>query len=252
MTQSLDDLVRQLELSLPELRLRRSENGLRNDLFEAVDDLLHLARHALQGDTQVNYPIRADEEIRLWNALTERMHKDSDDSQRQQGRPLLEITAQILQIVKNIQPPVDGHLGVLRIIHEDFDFLTADYGFNVTDQEPTRIRFSSGSVYIVLAWANQWDNSCIFGPESEPPNHFWIKDLLFMYGDQRYRTLPDELALNTQTAVENWFRFLAAVFKQYGYPVLTNQPGIFAKLAKAQAEWDLEYTKEMDQLYGGH
>jgi len=50
--------------------------------------------------------------------------------------------------------------------------------------------------------------------------------------------------------VENWFKFLAGVFKQYGHDVLSNQPGIFEKLAKAQAKRDPEYTREMDCRYG--
>ena len=57
-------------------------------------------------------------------------------------------------------------------------------------------------------------------------------------------------ALNTESDVQNWSKFLAGVFKQYGHDVLSNQPGIFEKLAKAQAQRDQEYTQEMDRLYG--
>ncbi len=72
-----------------------------------------------------------------------------------------------------------------------------------------------------------------------------------MYGDRRYRTLPEDLGLDTEEDVERWFTFLSGIFRQYGHDVLTNRPGIFEELAKAQEQRGREYTQEMDRLYGG-
>jgi hypothetical protein len=53
-----------------------------------------------------------------------------------------------------------------------------------------------------------------------------------------------------QVDAEDFFGALAVfagVFRQYGHDVLTNQPNIFQKLAKAQAERDSEYTREINR-----
>lgn len=249
MTQSLKELVSLLESRLPELERHRSSNGFANDVFEAADDLCHLGQYVLDSDTRVDYPARVRQELELWNTLKDLLQKKSAEDQ-QRYRVIFETADQILRFAKNVQPPADGHLGVLRVIREQFGFLKTEYGFRATGQSPTGLRFSSGAVYLELAWAKQWSNSCGFGSESDPKKSFWIKDLLFMHDDQRYRTLPDELMLETENAVENWFKFLASIFKQYGRDVLTNQTGIFQRLTGARAEWDREYIQEMNRLYG--
>jgi hypothetical protein len=245
----LRGLVDELSLRLSSLEHRRFVAPFANDLFEAASYWRDLGTFALDRNTKVDYPVVARSEIREMEHLKTISLGQPHENQDYYA-PIFQIAGEILDTVEKIQPPSDGHLGVLRIIHEQFAFLEADYGFHVTEQKPTGLRLSTGEVYIELAWAKQWSNSCVFGPDSPSQESFWIKDLLFMHSDQRYRTLPEELTLDTESAVEGWFRFLAGVFKQYGRDVFTNRPGIFAKLAKAREEWDREYTKEMDRLYG--
>jgi hypothetical protein len=79
---------------------------------------------------------------------------------------------------------------------------------------------------------------------------FWIDDLLFIYEDRRYRELPQSLVLDTETDVESWFRLIADVFKHYGREVLSNRPGIFDRLAQAQAQRDAEFVAAMNEKYG--
>jgi hypothetical protein len=238
-----------LESYLPELQHERSSSGFANDIFEAVDDLRHLGHLILNGDTRVNYPARVQQERELWKLLNDLLPKRSPEDQKRYA-PMFEAAEEILQFAESIQLPKDGHLGILRIIREQFGFLQADYRFAIVKEQPIGIRFSSEAVYLELNWAKHHNSSCSFGPESNPTRAFWLDDLLFMYGDPRYRTLPEELALNTESEVESWFKFVADLLKQYGRDVLSNQPGIFDKLAKAQAERDREYTQEMDRLYG--
>jgi hypothetical protein len=76
-----------------------------------------------------------------------------------------------------------------------------------------------------------------------------------MAHDNSYRTISREsreLKLDTEAKVEEWFRFLAGVFKRYGKDVLTNRPGVFEELEQAQSQRDREYTQEMDARYGSH
>lgn len=244
----LQKLVEKLELDLPHLERERSSNGFANDVFEATGDLRALARRVLDHDTRVNYPVRAREEIELWKKLTDILQRRSSEEQERYAA-IFETAQQILQDVQTVEPPKDGHLSILRIIRDQFGFVQTDYGFAIVNEEPAGIRFSSGKIYLELKWAKKHDSSCSFGRESQTRESFWIDDLLFMHGDQRYRTLPQDLALNTEGDVGKWFKFLADVFKQYGRDVLTNQPGIFEKLAKAQAQRDQEYTQQMDRLH---
>ncbi|HEY1528418.1 MAG TPA: hypothetical protein VGH51_19505 [Candidatus Angelobacter sp.] len=249
MTQSLQELVSGLESYLPELERQRSSSGFANDVFEAIDDLRHLGHYILEGNTRVDYPVRVGQERELWKTLADLLRKRPAEDQQRYAKIFGE-AEQILRFAETIQPSRDGHLGVLRIIRKQFGFLTTDYHFRVAHQKPTGMRFSSGTVYVNLEWAKEYSSSCSFGAESNPTKSFWIDDLLFMHGDERYRTLPEDLALNTERDVENWFKVLADIVKQYGRDVLSNQPGIFEKLAKAQAQRDREYTEEMNRLHG--
>jgi hypothetical protein len=56
--------------------------------------------------------------------------------------------------------------------------------------------------------------------------------------------------MNTEAEVEDWFGFLAEIFKKYGSPVLANNGDIFRRLADAQAERDAVYGREMELKYG--
>jgi hypothetical protein len=102
-----------------------------------------------------------------------------------------------------------------------------------------------------LEYSKNTSIACSFGPEADQNKSFWIDDLLFMYGDARYRCIPQTVDLRTRKDVEDWFGFVARVLGQYGHGIFSNEPGIFVRLEKAQADRDAEYTAEMDRKYGG-
>jgi hypothetical protein len=91
--------------------------------------------------------------------------------------------------------------------------------------------------------------SCLFGQESTESKYCSIQDLLFLYGDQRYRTLPEKLAMNTEREVGDWFRLVAGIFRQYGREVLRNEPGIFDRLVLAQTQRDKEFITAMNEQH---
>jgi len=232
-----------------DLEKQRFSDPFANDVYEAAWYCRNLGKWVLENNTKVNFPARGREELAFMEDLRKVLLKKTPEEQARYA-PVFEIAEKILRVVKTAQPPKDGHLGILRVVREQFSFLQANYGFAIVKEEPLGIRFSSGAVYLELEHAKDPALSCSFGPESNPKECFWIDDLLFMHGDDRYRTLPQELALDTEGDVEKWFKFLAGVFKQYGHEVLTNRPGIFDQLTKAQAQRDQEYTQEADRLYG--
>lgn len=246
---SLQDNLDRLKSHLAELEPRRSSDPLANDVFEQADDLKNLAEMMLKGDTRADYPARVRQEMESLRKLDEFWSERAPEELRRYG-PVFDVAQEILKVAQAIQPLKDGHLAVLRTIRENFGFLQTDYGLAATSEKPTGIRFSSGTVWLELGWGTTPDLSCYFGAEWEPQNHFWVEDLLYLYRDQRYRALPQELHLDSEEDVKNWFEFLAGVWKQYGHDFLTNRPGIFDRLAKAQAQRAEEYTQEMDRLYG--
>jgi hypothetical protein len=243
----MQELVTRLQAYLPELREGRNADSFTNDLFEATDDLIDLAQHVMQGDTRFNYPARVSQELKLWQALRANLAKaTARDAERY--APLFENAEQILAFVQGIGTPEGGHLGFVRVVREKFAFFQT-YGLSVVEEEPVRVRFSSGQVFVDVAWAKNVSSSCVFGPEANQSTSFWIDDLLYLYRDPRYKTLPDELVLDTEAAIENWTDFLAGVFRQYGHDLLSNRSGIFAELAAAQESRDAEYRREMDRLH---
>lgn len=246
---TLQDQLQLLELSLPNLQQQRNTRAFANDVYEAVDDWCHFARRAVENDTRVNYPRRARSELDLLTKLQEILRAESGEEQQRYG-PLFETARGMLKQLEMIPLPLDGHMGTLKAIREHFRFLRTEYGFEITDEQPTGIRFSSGAVFLRLEYSKNPSLSCSFGPESKDEKEFGIDDLLFMYGDRRYRELPQFLVLDAETDVETWFRFIADVFKQYGREMLSNRPGIFDRLAQAQAERDAEFVTAMNEKYG--
>jgi hypothetical protein len=247
MRESLTHDLDSLDALLPQLEKRRSFSPLANDIFEACDYWSKLGHRAIENDTRVNYPARASGEMPLLEKLQSMLNQQEED---QSFRKALGKGRAILSALQSVLPPKEGHLGTLRVIRREFAFLS-EFGFRVMREEPTGIFFSSSTVYLNLEFATTPDLSCGFGPES-PRKTFWIDDLLYMVHDSRYRTIPRELNLNTEAKVQEWFVFLAGVFKRYGKDVLANRPGIFEELEQAQSQRDREYTQEMDARYGSH
>jgi hypothetical protein len=164
-------------------------------------------------------------------------------------RRVLDAGEDLLKIVATVHPTKDGHLGFLRIAREQFGFLN-ELGFKVVNEEPTQIRFSSGSIYLELSHSvNPW-LSCSFGPDVPDTHSYWIQDLLYMCGDERYRSLPERLDLNTGQTTMEWFSFIADCFREYGRPILSNDETALKQIATAQAKRDGEYAREMELKYG--
>jgi hypothetical protein len=56
--------------------------------------------------------------------------------------------------------------------------------------------------------------------------------------------------LNTESEVDEWFRLIASVLRQYGDELLRDRPGAFDRLAPAQTKRDAEYVAMMNEKYG--
>jgi len=249
MSESLQNAVSEFEAQLPQLERQRASDAFVNDLYEAAAYWCDLGRWVLQKNTKVNYPERVRGELELLTKLESILRGKPSEAQLKYG-PLLSTGGEILRMVEGVQPPKDGHLGFLRIVRECFQFLQTDFSFSVTKEQPTSLEFSSGAVYLELECSRDPWMSCLFGPESAERKHFSIQDLLFLHGDQRYRTLPEKLTMSTESEVEDWFRFVAGIFRQYGSEALSNQPGIFDSLAQAQTQRDAEFVAFMNEKYG--
>jgi hypothetical protein len=245
----LREQINALGQHIPDLERQRNETPFANDVFEAASYWLDLGTDILEGNTKVDYPVVSRSEIQLMEKL-QAILSGMSVKDKERYAAIFQFGEKILRYAEAIQLPPDGHLGVLRVIREQFQFLQTEFQFAVSDEIPTGLRFSSSAVYVDLRYAKNPYLSCKFGPLSPTKQVFWIDDLLYMYGDQRYKTLPDTLVLNTKYEIESWFSFLASIFKQYGRAVLSNRPGIFERLAKAQAQRDQEYTQEMDRQHG--
>jgi hypothetical protein len=249
MTSPLRALISELELRLPELDRGRSSSAFANDVFEATDDLIHLGHYALDGNTKVDYPGRLRQERQLWKQLNDSL-RNRPVEDHDQYASVFHAAERVLRIVELVPPAEGGYLGSVRIILDQFNFLQTEYHFVIEEEGSLKVRFSSGTVYVELSWAKTFSASCVFGPESNPGAPFWIDDLLFMYHDQQFHNLPNELNLKTDIDVKRWFAFLASVFKHYGRDVLTNRPGIFDELTTAQRQRDFEYSREMNRRFG--
>jgi hypothetical protein len=246
----LQALVTELESCLPSLEANRWTIPIANDCYEAACYWCDLGRWVLESNTRVNYPERARAERMLLAEIQAILVSKPIDEQKVYA-PVLKAGGELIEIVGSVQPPVDGHLGFLRIVRELFSFLRTDLHFKEMATEPTSIRFSSGVVYIEMNGpAHAPWFSCSFGVECQKPHDFQIQDLLYLNRDERYKTLPERLDMNTEAAIEEWFEFLAGIFKQYGSPVFENRPGVFEALAAAQAERDAAYVREMEIKFG--
>jgi len=239
MTTTLGEQVDLLKRSLPALQQRRTSNPFANDVYEAAVYWRDLGQWILNGDDRIDYPARSREEKALLEKLTKLLRSMPSEEQERYAE-VFEAAKGIIAHAEATPASQRGHLGTLAVIRAEFSFLQTDYGFEISDEQPMGIHYSSGTVYVDLQFSKEPSLSCSFGLESQNGTVFWVDDLLFLYGDARYRTLPRSLKLDTEGDVQAWFHFVADVFRRYGHEVLTNQPAIFDRLAFAQAERDRE------------
>jgi len=246
---TLEENLSVLEARLPELRDSRHTGPLQNDIYEAVEDCCHLGRHAIGNDTRVNYPARAQSEFMcLKKLLAFWAAKDQEELERYQ--PLLKAAHEMIQQTAEIPLDPDGHLGVLKTIRKHFGWLLEQNGFTIADEQPTGVCLTCGPVFLELAWATQ--SSLSFSLTRDKVIHFWLEDLLFLHGDDRYRTVPSSLDLKTELDVESWFSFVSGVLRKYGQDLLTDQAEAWSRLAAAQSKRDAEYIAMMNAKYGQH
>jgi hypothetical protein len=235
--------VSELEAMLPNLKKQRQSSPLANDMYEAADDWRSAGNLILNADTRVNYQTRAFSEQCLLSDLRAALRaKPIEDQERYAD--LLRLGDQIVHALQSTPWPKDGHLGVLKILRQQFGFLIEDYGFSIVSEKPTGLRYSSGHVFLELEYASTSCLSCAFGSEKRPQTWFWIEDLLYLYKDNRYKLIPCKLSLNTAAEVESWFSKVTEIFQQYGHQLLADEPGIFEQLASAQSERDQEIARD--------
>jgi hypothetical protein len=248
-TQIPQGLLDRLERELHALQDRRQLDGFANDMFEAIDDLLDLGRRLRAGDTKTNYAARVQQEEKLWGKLRAELGKRTAEFAIQY-RPVFDASVQLLSLAREVDPSKTGYHDFRAIVTEQFAFLLVNYGFAIVQEEPVKVRFSSGKVFVQLACVRYVSSSCSFGSESDHDRLFWIDDLLYMHGDERYKSLSNEVMLDEPNATEEWFTSLAGMCRQYGHDVFVDRPGIFEKLAMAQKARDAEYSEEAERRYG--
>ena len=249
-TKSIQDQVRSIERSLPLLELQRASGPFANDVYEAAVHWRNLGKRAQERDTRVNYPKRAREEKILLAKLSNGLAARAKGLYREYAE-VFAIAEKLLDQVEAIPASQEGHFGLLKAVKTMFSFLQANYGFQIRIEEPTCVRYSSSTVYVEFESSANPVLSCSFGPENSGGIRFWIDDLLYLYGDERYQAVRKKKPLETKDEAEEWFAYLAGILKQYGDEVLTNQPEIFERLAVAQALRDREWVATEGQRAAG-
>ncbi len=247
--QSLESDTALLEQHVLELEQKRFESPFDNDIFEAVADWRQLGNMLMNENPKADFPGRAGQELELLHQLRAILSRRSLEDQARCA-PLFEAAERIIKVAEVRPPSKDGYLGFLKVTRQKFGFLQSEHGFKVVDEEPMMIRFSSGKIYVELDCGGLLETTCVFGLEPRSNQHFWLSDLLFLYGDQRYLDFRGGMKLvETEAGVESWFTFAATIFKQFGKDIVANAPGVFERLQEAQDRRDREYTGEMDRLY---
>ncbi|UWZ82167.1 hypothetical protein [Occallatibacter riparius] len=242
---TLKENLAALESSVSQLKAERGIGPLQNDIYEAMDDLGHLGQRAVAGDTRVNYRVRSESDLMLFQKLRECV---SAAGAEERYRPLLDRAETLLGQIAEIPIPPDGHLGVLAVLRSRFDFLFDQYGFTVADEQPTGMRITRGAVVLEIGWATQ--SSLSFSMRRGDLGDFWLEDLLYLCGDQRYKSVPQAIHLSTERDVDAWFQFVSDALRHHGNELLSDSPGAFVRLAQAQAQRDAEYVARMNANAG--
>jgi hypothetical protein len=211
-------------------------------VYEAAVHWRNLGKRAVEQDTRVNYPRRAQEEKAiLVRLLTEVNARTAEDVKEYSD--VLSIAEKLLDEVATIPASPEGYLGFLDVVKTAFRFLEEEYRFQILREEPTCVRYSTGQVYVELQYSANPIFSCSFGPDDDREVSFWTDDLLYAYGDERYRIIRKQPPLRNRDEVSVWLSDLADIWRQHGHEVLVNSPGIFERLAIAQEKRDKEYTE---------
>jgi len=240
---TIEELVAVLERYVSALRLGRDRDHCANDLFEAADDALSLARHISNDDRWVDYSGRVAQERDTWRTLAVEFH-GMCAGDWQMFAEIREIVNDVLALATARAAEPGGYRGFLKVIQENFKFLETEYAFKLVRSQPTRALYSSGDVDVTLKYANDHASSCMFGPTGSS-QVFWLANLLFLFHDSRYDALTPALSLTSERDIQEWFGYAARILRELGNDVLSNCPGIFEKLAHAQAQQDLLFAERI-------
>ena len=230
---------------LPGLAGNRNASPLANDVYEAASYWLQLGKWFEEGNTKIEFPARAREEQALLEKL--KAAAAADDAASRECTSLFDITSAMLADVSERKPPEEGHAGILEILKRTFGFLIRDHGFSIVSQYPLGARFSSGSVWFELRYAEITHNTCTFGPEADRSRIFWPEDILFLYRDDTYREIQEGFQLPHTADLERWFSQIATILFRYGGDIISGEPGIFDRLLEAQNARDHERNAILDE-----
>lgn len=135
---------------------RNIESDLEIDVVHMIDDIRVLVSAIRESPTKFDYPKIACERLKDVEVASARIESAFlPAAEASAYREFIAVSRHLLDVMSSLPVPEEGHLGFRRAVLIDFDFLRADFGFNLVDSSPVSVQFVSDAVEVELQYSPQ-------------------------------------------------------------------------------------------------
>ncbi len=217
-------------------------------MSDAVSYHRYLADRLLERSTMTAFSSIAKSERADFEALRSRYRAEIDSSVDYQA--VMALGEKVIAEAEAWVMDPDGHLGVLRVLREEFAFLRCN-GFEMVWEEICDADYVAPwlTVRLRLPPGRLMDPSYLVKLSAGGAECF-LDDLLYRADPARF-AMPREIpSPTTASEVRALFRGAATILERHGTDVLSGQAGAFEALQAAARERGARVDAECERLYG--
>jgi hypothetical protein len=224
------------------------------DLDHEFSYLTGISEDVLKKATQIDYQRVASEELADLEELEQKLHQlPARESEKIPYFEILAATRGLVEAIREIPVPEEGHLGFRRVVEQAFHFLEEEYGFSVAETSPISVRYQCGSIDLELRDSPKVPEITLTVSvdldKNSPKKTFYLDDLLYA-GEHMTPIDYTRFDLSAREGIVSLIWEIAALVRKYGGSLLRGDWAAIKILAEKSEERDRKKSEELDRLYG--
>jgi hypothetical protein len=236
------------------LSLGSPESPFELDLDHLIGYVSPIAIDAAEGSTQYDYPNVAAEYLDDINQIRSEFEQARlTEAARHTYATYLDEFSHLLTELAALPMPAEGHLGFRGAALRAFNFLIAEYGFEVTESSPITVTFTYKRMRVCLTHSPQYPPGTVdVGLNSSDGG----SECAFVLDDFDYVTSGhivfdyDVFDLSNPKGIERFLQAAASLIRSSGNALLKGDMQAWRDFQKRADERDRAYTRMMERDHG--
>jgi hypothetical protein len=219
------------------------------DLDHTVGDLASLGKRTLEKPAQFDYAKIVPQYLEDIDRLEAKLDTlNVPDWEKNNYRTYLGECRRVLEKMKKLKTPPDGHLGFRGTVLSSFQFLQVDYHFLVVDATPIKVRFESKVVYVELLYSPDAPMlSFTIGRKGKDPDGTFVLDDIFYLANYEISFDYSKFDLQTEEGVVSFIWQAGNLVRNNAEGLLRGDPSAFRLLEDMAGERERRYVEEADK-----